>query len=166
MTTSLASAWRPRGELPRFKKLLPQLRDAYVSIAISLPPDVDPEIVRALEALGVCISATQDWSHGRHAALHKALESQSDFIHYCDFDRLLHWVGTQPNEWREIVSKIPSTDCTIVGRTEVAYRTHPQALVQTEAISNAVVSYLLDRTIDVSAGSKAFSRRSGISDGA
>ncbi len=159
MTISLASAWRPRGELPRFIKHLPQLREAYVGIAVSLPPDADREIVRALEALGVCISVTQDWSHGRHAALQKGLESPSDFIHYCDFDRLLHWVGTLPNEWREIVARIPTTECLIVGRTERAYRTHPQALLQTEAISNAVVSHFLGRRMDVSAGSKAFSRR-------
>lgn len=159
MTTSLASAWRPRGELPRFQKHLSQLREVYASIAISLPPDVDREIVRSLESLHVCVVVTQDWSHGRHAALQLALDSHADFIHYADFDRLLHWVETRPNEWREILAAIPMTDCLIVGRTERAYRTHPQALVQTEAVSNAVVSYLLGRTMDVSAGSKAFSRR-------
>lgn len=159
MTLSLASAWRPRGELPRCKKHLALLNEAYAQIAISLPPDVDREIVRALEALGVCTSVTQDWSHGRHAALQKALESSADFVHYVDFDRLLHWVETRPSEWGGVVAKIPTTDCLIVGRTERAYQTHPQTLVQTEAISNAVVSHLLGRTMDVSAGSKAFSRR-------
>lgn len=159
MTLSLGCAWRPRGELSRFTKHLAVLNDVYAHIAISLPPDADREIVRALEALGVCIPVTQDWSHGRHAALQKALESSADFVHYVDFDRLLHWVETRPNEWREIVAKIPTTDCLIVGRTERAYQTHPQALVQTEAISNAVVSHLLGRKMDVSAGSKAFSRR-------
>jgi hypothetical protein len=159
MTLSLASAWCPRGELRRFKKHLPRLCEAYSNIAISLPPDVDREIIHALEALRICLTVTQDWSHGRHAALEKALESRSEFIHYADFDRLLHWVETRPDEWRRIVTRIPSTDCLIVGRTENAYRTHPQALVQTEAISNAVGSHLLGRKIDLSAGSKAFSRR-------
>lgn len=159
MTLSLASAWRPRGELPRFKKDLSLLKEAYASSAISLPPDVDREIVRALESSRVCVVVTQDWSHGRHAALRKALESNADFVHYVDFDRLLHWAETRPHELREIVARIPTTDCLVVGRTEHAYRTHPQALVQTEAISNAVVSHLLSRKMDVSAGSKAFSRR-------
>lgn len=162
MTTSLASSWRPRGELQRFKKHLALLNDAYAHIAISLPPVVDRETVRALEALGVYTTVTQDWSHGRHAALQRALESGADFVHYVDFDRLLHWVETRPNEWREVVAKIPTTECLIVGRTERAYQTHPQALVQTEAISNAVVSHLLGRKMDVSAGSKAFSRRAAV----
>jgi hypothetical protein len=46
----------------------------------------------------------------------------------------------------------------IVGRTEAAYQTHPQALVQTEAVSNRVISYFLGQEMDVSAGCKGFSR--------
>ncbi len=159
MTLSLASAWRPRGELKRFLNHLKQLNQVYSSIAISLPPDADGEIARELQLQNICVVVTRDWSHGRHAALQKASETNAEHIHYCDFDRLLHWVETRPDEWREAVAKIPATDCLIVGRTERAYRTHPLALVQTEAISNAVASHLLGRTMDVSAGSKAFSRR-------
>jgi len=159
MPISLASAWRPRGELGRFQKLLPQLNQVYASIAISLPPDADNEIIRALEAQNICIAVKRDWSHGRHAALAKALESNADHIHYCDFDRLLHWVETRPDEWLDIITQSQTTDCLIVGRTERAYQTHPRALVETEAISNVVASQLLGRKMDLSAGSKSFSRK-------
>lgn len=159
MTISLASAWHPRGELARFQKLLPHLNQVYHSIAISFPPDANKEILRALESQNIGIAVTRDWSHGRHAALEQALETNADFIHYADFDRLLHWVETRPAEWRDIVTKSQLTDCLIVGRTERAYQTHPRALVETEAMSNAVASHFLGRTMDFSAGSKSFSRR-------
>lgn len=158
MTIVLASAWHPRGELARFQKLLPPLKHVYASVAISLPPDTERVYVQTLERDSVNVAVTRDWSHGRHAALAKALESNAGFIHYCDFDRLLHWVETRPEEWREIVAKSQTTDCLIVGRTERAYQTHPRALVETEAISNAVASQFLGHQMDISAGSKSFSR--------
>lgn len=159
MTISLASAWHPRGELARFQRLVPQLGKIYAGIAVSLPPDADVDVIRELESQDVSTTVTRDWSHGRHAALGKALESSADFIHYADFDRLLHWVETSPTEWLDTVARSQTTDCLIVGRTTRAYQTHPRALVDTEAISNAVASYLLGRKVDISAGSKCFSRR-------
>ena len=51
------------------------------------------------------------------------------------------------------------SDFTLNGRTEKAYKTHPQALLQTEKISNFVVSAILGKKVDVSAGSKGFSRQ-------
>ncbi len=99
-----------------------------------------------------------DWSHGRHAALQKALETSAGWIQYADFDRLLRWVETRPEEWRQITMAAGDADCLIIGRTPVAYATHPQALVQTERISNRVISSLLGEEMDVSAGSKVFSR--------
>jgi hypothetical protein len=79
-------------------------------------------------------------------------------VQYADFDRLLRWVETRPDEWREALQRAQRSDCLIIGRTEAAYRTHPQSLVQTEAISNRVVSHLLQMDVDVSAGSKILSR--------
>lgn len=168
MTIALASAWHPRGELARFQKLLPQLNQVYASIAISLPPETEREYVQTLERENIKVAITRDWSHGRHAALTKALDSGQGVqpsplapthIHYCDFDRLLHWVETRPDELGDIITKSQTTDCLIVGRAERAYETHPRALVQTEAISNAVVSQFLGRPMDISAGSKSFSRK-------
>jgi hypothetical protein len=159
MTISLASAWHPRGELGRLERLVPQLRETYSAIAISLPPGPSAELVQALLAHNISVAVTSDWAEGRHAALQAAANSGAEFIHSCDFDRLVHWVETRPTEWRAITTQSQTTDCLVVGRTTAAYQTHPRALIETEAISNAVVSYLVGRRMDVSAGSKSFSRR-------
>jgi hypothetical protein len=160
MSVALATAWNPRGEIGRFLRFADLLEGEYAGIAISLPPGTEPRVLDTLQDLEgfVSVAVTPDWSWGRHLSIEKALEIPSDHIHYADFDRLLRWVETSPHEWRKTVRSIPQFECLIIGRTEPAYKTHPQAIQQTEAISNLVVSYLLGQFVDVSAGSKAFSR--------
>ena len=160
MTIALATAWHPRGELDRFLDLLPVLQEAYSGIAISVPPDIEAVLVKRLQTLrDVELVVTPDWSWGRYVALEQSLKLKGSHIQYADFDRLLRWVETRQDEWREILPVIQEHDCLIIGRSPDSYQTHPQALVQTEAISNQVISYLLGQPLDVSAGSKGFSRR-------
>jgi hypothetical protein len=159
MDLALACAWRPRGEMGRLRRLLPVLRAPYCGMAVSLPPDTHAEQIAQLRQLiGDSVVVTTDWSHGRHAAVEKALEHACTHVQYADMDRLLHWVETFPEEWRRTISRIPQADCLIISRTEEAYSTHPRALRETERISNAVCSHFLGRYADVSAGSKGFSR--------
>jgi hypothetical protein len=158
----LAAAWYPRGELARFKKLLPLLDEWCTGIVVSLPPDLDPVLEMDLGKMHRVITAvTEDWTKGRFTALEKALQFEAEHIQYADFDRLLRWVETRELEWRETLLGAGRSDCLILGRTRAAYATHPRALIQTEAISNQTISHLLgfNVTVDVSAGSKIFSQR-------
>jgi SAM-dependent methyltransferase len=159
MSIALATAWYPRGELPRFIDLLPQLMRCYSGMVVTLPPDVGKDVTQSLGDLNhVRVLVTEDWAGGRHMALQGALEVSTTHIQYADFDRLLRWVETRPEEWLQVVEIIQRTDCLIIGRTERAYGTHPRALTATEAISNQVLSHLLRGSMDFSAGSKGFSR--------
>lgn len=159
MTLALATAWRPRGELGRFENLLPQLWQVFDGIAVSLPPDVERTLLEVLHSIpNLRVVVTPDWSWGRFTALVKALEVPASHILYADFDRMLRWAETRPEEWRRALHSVQSCDCLIIGRTESAYRTHPRALIETEAISNLVVSRLLGFPVDASAGAKGFSR--------
>jgi hypothetical protein len=92
-------------------------------------------------------------------ALKLALDKSTGHIQYADMDRLLRWLETYPEELRETAQAIKAFDCVILGRTERAYNTHPRALRETEVISNKVASFFLGREMDLSAGSKNFSRR-------
>ena len=158
MTIALATAWDPRGEIAHFAYLLPQIQEAYRGIAFSLPPGAAPELWEQLTGLSqVTACVTEDWSHGRYTAMQLAADIAPGYVHYADFDRLLRWVETRPDEWQQVLEKVPEHDCLIMGRSPASYRTHPKALLETEAISNRVVSYLLGQTMDVSAGSKSFS---------
>jgi hypothetical protein len=165
MRVILAATWHPRGELPRILRLLPQLAQVYCGVAVTFPPGTPDGLVEELKhavdryGLPNCLLVTGDWSDGRHLALKIALELAGEHVHYVDFDRLLRWVETREQEWRQAVERLAMSDCLVIGRTPAAYATHPQALVQTELISNRVVSHLLGLPVDVSAGSKGFSRQ-------
>ena len=111
MKISLAAAWRPRGELARFKRLYPELRRAYSSIVISLPPQAEEGLLEQLsEFSGVEVVVTEEWLSGRYAALKRALRYSTEYIQYADFDRLIRWVETQPEEWRRIIEVIKTVD--------------------------------------------------------
>lgn len=160
----LAATWNPRGEIGRLEKLLDRLHQAYAAIHISLPPQPDDPASQAalldrLQGDSLVCHVSSDWSWGRYMAIKNALRSNSPFLHYADMDRLLRWVEQRPDEWLQTIQCIPNCDYLVIGRTLEAYATHPQALVLTEALSNAVISYFVDQAMDVSAGSKGFSRQ-------
>jgi SAM-dependent methyltransferase len=163
MSITLATTWYPRGELPRFTRLLPHLQEIYSEIVISFFPGEDPDVEEQFTS-GIFSSTPKltfykndNRRTGRYMALKKALDTPSGFIHYADMDRLLRWVETKPEEWMQMVEQIEKFDCIIFGRTNAATLTHPQALITTEKISNQVVSHFLNIEMDVSAGSKSFS---------
>lgn len=159
-SVALASAWHPRGELSRFSRLFGILDEYYISFSISLPPKVDLQVMTDLEGIdeNILVVRTKDWSEGRYVALKSAMDFGSSHVHYIDFDRLLRWVETRPGEWRQTLDYLVRKDCLIMGRTPGAYQSHPLALQRTEEISNSVISYLIGKEMDFSAGSKSFSK--------
>lgn len=165
MTIGLTTTWNPRGELVRFEKLLPLLKQTYQGIVISFPPHADHGIIRRFTQgsfsrhADLMVFVNHDWSAGRYMALRGGIQFPVDHVQYADMDRLLRWVEVFPHDWQQAVQAIQQTDCLILGRTQVAYATHPQNMIQTEALSNCVVSNLLGQPVDVSAGTKGFSRQ-------
>jgi len=155
----LACTWHPRGELPRLRQLLPRLYEAYTGLALALPPDVDGEEALAIQELvGSIPIIPPSWSHGRHAALQRALDFPGDHVHYADLDRLLHWVEAYPEEWQRTLAVIPEHDCLVLGRTRRAWETHPRAMWETERSINEIFSHLLGQALDLGAGSRGLSR--------
>lgn len=159
MNAALATTWNPRGEEQRLLLLLPILHQSYTSIVIVFRPEIDVHIPELLQKEKVILVNSPEWGWGRYLALKTALATDAEVIHYADMDRLLRWVETRPEEWKESLLSIQSKDCVVFGRTEVAYQTHPEAMIQTEQISNLVTSYFIGQHMDVSAGSKVFSRK-------
>lgn len=163
MSLALTTTWNPRGEFARLARLYPVLSEVYDWIVISLPPHTDPQMPAALHDLGPYVRAfiNREWPQGRYMALRTALETPVRYLQYADMDRLLRWIELRPEEWRVTAERIRRSDCLVIGRTEQAYATHPRSLVETEAISNRTVSHLLgsERVLDVSAGSRGFSRQ-------
>ena len=159
MSVALACTWRPHGELPRLQTFLPQITALYSHVVVAL---IDPDATTrtALESLPeIQLVLPPDGAHSRIAALNAAYATGADTVHYCDMDRLIRWIETRPEELRRTVEVMPSADCLILGRSEAAYATHPEAMRSTERIINEVASHLLDLPVDICAGTKGLSRR-------
>jgi SAM-dependent methyltransferase len=165
LSLCFTSTWNPRGELPRLQRLLPGLLTLYDWLVIVVPPVVGAGDLDGLRRLAgdlngrLAFQSVPDWKDGRRAALQLVLESPAEHIQYADLDRLLRWQETRPQELARLAAEVRRWDCLVIGRTAAAYATHPQALIQTEELSNRMGSYLLGRPMDLSAGSKGFSRR-------
>jgi hypothetical protein len=159
MSITLTCTWNPRGEASRFINIYPHLIAAYKEVYVILPPTADQTQIEILQPLDrVNLQISSDWSWGRYLALKQTQKTPAPFIHYADLDRLIRWIETRLQEWQEAVEQIQHHDCLVIGRTEKAWDTHPQALRQTENISNQLFSFLLGKNLDISAGSKGFSR--------
>ena len=159
MTVTLAATYDPRGEMSRLQRFYPLFQAVYADIIISLPPHAPDADVTAIQHLpGADVFVNADWTHGRYGVLQKSLEKPGSHVHYVDLDRLLRWVELHEHEWRQTVGSVQQADCLVIGRTEWAWETHPQALRQTEKIPNRLFSSLLGQELDLSSGSKGFSR--------
>jgi hypothetical protein len=162
VSVALAIAWRPdEYEFQRFQRLYPQILEYYTGIAIASPPGVNPDYIRILDSLpDVIFTVSREPSDSwRHITVQQALGFNTDYIHYCDGDRAMLWLDTQPEDLQRTLAAIQQVDCLIIGRSESALKSYPDALKHTERIINAVFSYLLEQEVDLGAGSRGLSRK-------
>ena len=161
MSITLAATWHPHGELPRALRMLDDLVALYADVFIAVPPDRRRVVSALFEHPAIHLVPEADWFGARYHAVQNALASGSSAIHYCDFDRLLHWLECYPAELKSTLEHLPQTDCLIIGRTERAWTTHPRCMIETEILFNRTFSHLLnsDYLIDFGAGARGLSKR-------
>ncbi len=164
MSVVLAATWHPRGETLRFRRLYPDLARVFPHMVVVVPPTTHAGLVLSLRVHDKLTTVvTDDWPGGRRESLEHALSAvpntSASHLMYADMDRLLRWAETNYDELRQTVKRVQIADYLVIGRTPEAYATHPQALVQTERISNEVFSALLEMPLDLSAGAKGMSIR-------
>lgn len=143
------------------RRLLPRITELYEAVAIAPTSLTSPRMLDALQGAVVeplaesngCIGV------GRRHALRMGLRTGADHLHYCDFDRLLHWIGAYPEELSLAIDRIREHDYLILGRTDRAFATHPRVQRDTESITNHAFSLWFGRQVDVSAGACGVSRR-------
>jgi hypothetical protein len=159
VSVALACTWRPRAEGRRWQQLGAQLGRLYQRVIVVVPTDADHEQVQSLPAtLDIELHVASRPSCQRYEALQHAWRSGAGYIHCADGDRLLHWAETRFDELGAAVAAVQQSDCLIFGRSDRALATHPRTLRETEAIINAVGSYLLRQPVDLGGGARGFSR--------
>ncbi len=142
-------------------RLLAPLSKLYEAVIVVPTSATSPRLLEALHGTVVQPLAESNGSIGigRRHTLRLGLESSASHLHYCDFDRVLHWMGRYPQELASVLEAIQRHDYLILGRTERAFATHSRVQRDTETITNHAFSLWFGRPVDVSAGSCGVSRR-------
>lgn len=159
----LAVTHDPKGKnLALFQSLQDALKDIYGELFLTISEESSPELINVVEnsEFNVKRIPKQGAAHARREVVKFGLTGQSSYFHYCDFDRLLTWANNYLMELKQLVSRMPSYDYLILGRTERAMNTHPPEWIETEKITNKICSLELGKEVDITAGSCSFSRES------
>lgn len=165
-----ATHHEPQGRLDTTaQRWLPTLSEYYAAMVVVITPDTPSGTREMFAAAGVqVVSGAADWPVGhrylglwRRAAVEAALRvaPAAGFIHFCDFDRLLHWVEYHGDELAQTIERITAYDFTVLGRTPRAFATHARVQRDTEAIINDVFATVSGRSWDVTAAARGLSYR-------
>jgi hypothetical protein len=145
---------------------LPTLVDRYEALVVRCSPKTHPAILDLLRCHGVTVHVGEDKVESIHniggvrkEALRAGLQAGTTHLQLCDFDRLIHWSATYPQELENVIADIANHDLLVLGRTERAWATHPPYQAETEPLFNQVFALVTGLPWDVGAGSRGVSRR-------
>jgi hypothetical protein len=163
----VATVHDPRNRLTALaRQHLPTLLNVYRGVMLLCSHATSREAIALLRELGATAIRDEDepeerfyFGHKRRQALRLGLTSDASHLHLCDFDRVLHWTATYADELGQTVAAIPDYDLLILGRTPRAFESHPPYQTRTETLANHAFKLAYGQEIDVTAGSRALSRR-------
>lgn len=162
MVALVSTMHDPEGRMVEATKLLiDRLLEIYEAVVVAPTSHTSHDMFEALKGATVepleesdgCIGV------GRRYALRMGLTTSASHLQYCDFDRILHWIGHYPDELTSTLEQLQRYDYTIIGRTERAFASHPRVQRDTEAVTNHAFSLWFGRPVDISAGSCGLSRQ-------
>ncbi|MBI1802740.1 MAG: hypothetical protein HYR71_14030 [Chloroflexi bacterium] len=168
MAVALATTHHdPDGRLyAQTARMLPRLEQVYTSIDAVITPHTQPATQELLCAAGVRLTLG-DGTDGyfqlgrwRRLAVERALHSSpaATHIHFCDFDRLLHWAEYYWDELQETLTRLQAYDFTILSRTATALASHPRVQRDTETLVNHIFGLASGHMWDVTAAARGLSR--------
>ena len=145
-----------------FKQLQLSLEEIYAELFIAISDESSLELIKVIRQskFNYKIIPKNGAANARREALKFALTGTSQNYHYCDFDRILTWGKNRLEELKIVIEDIPNYEYLIIGRTVGAMNTHPIEWIETEKISNKICSLELNKEVDITAGSCAFSKAS------
>ena len=130
----------------------PTLSKIYSKMYVVVTSATDPATVNELEKAGVNVEiqegggvGLQYISDARKQAIRASLLNGHSHTHFIEIDRLMQWVCNYPEELASIVTQIPEHDFLVIGRTKRALSTHTRCQIETEGLTNKVISLLTGR---------------------
>jgi hypothetical protein len=169
MLVALATAYHDANDrmFDQIARLLPVISSIFPHIAVQASSMAPQRSLQLLQQAGAAIeqasaaepTGAAQLGNVRRLALNLALRSHASVVMYFDFDSLLHWIETYPDELRSVVTNLGAFDMTIIGRTPRAFDTHPESQRVTEAWVNRAFARLTGHAWDVMRSGRGISRR-------
>ncbi|WP_430609503.1 hypothetical protein [Enterococcus sp. DIV0876] len=151
-------------EVSDVSTVLDFLANCFEGVFLAISDVTDPLLTHLLNAHHQCktmIIPANGAGDARRKAVRAAKEAYPALTSFqlCDFDRLLTWQTSFPDELAQISQlEIGKETYCILGRTPQAFDSHPQAWRVTEALVNQVAQACFQlEDVDITAGSEIFS---------
>jgi hypothetical protein len=149
------------------QRVLPQLLRHYSGAAVLATAPSHPDTLELLENHGLRLRVQPadapiglpTIGRARREALALGVETGRACLHFCDWDRILHWAEFYAGELAAVLEGAERHDCTVHGRTKRAFQSHPRAQRDTEAIGNQAFALASGQPWDITAVSRALSLR-------
>lgn len=125
---------------------LTNLFDAIILVSSPFTPN---DYLEGFKQNGWTVIKRKDNKIGKtyFEAVKQSLKTNPDYILYCDFDRILHWVHHFPGELKSVVKmleqesvKKKKIDYIICERRPEDYKAHQESLYYTEQLPNKIIS--------------------------
>ena len=132
------------------KSVLPIIKELFSkSIVCCTPPTID-KVSNFLEpnddfevVKGPNMIQIDNYKEAISVAIDSIESPISEKILYIDFDRLIHWASSFPDELTNTLKNNSDVEYLHIGRTSRAFETHPLTQRETESIINDFVSKIL-----------------------
>lgn len=136
--------------LERNKQNIP---DDVKGSVIAVTPQTTLSVYNLLKDMGFRLIEGGPYGFGRNSALKESLKDTNETTFFvCDFDKFLHWIETDNNEFVNLFSRDFKYDLNIVARSESARETYPQSWLETEYIVTKIIGKILGKNVDLMNG--------------
>jgi hypothetical protein len=139
-----------------------RVRGNYAHALVAASAATDPRSRAGLAAAGweVIDGADEGSDRGLRALVRRGLTRPEERIHYCDLDRLVHWLATFPEELAALPAVWHRADLVMLARSPRAFATHPPCQTLTEGPINRLIAARIGVPgADAFSGSYLWSRR-------
>ncbi len=132
---------------------LNNIPDEVKGSVIAVTSQTTLKVYDLLKKMGFVLIEGGPYGYGRVAALKESLKDTAEDIFFvCDFDKFLHWIETDKNEFVSMFHRDYKYDLSVVARGEGARETYPQSWLETEYIVTKIIGKILGKNVDLMNG--------------
>jgi len=155
--------WARRLSMPGDTLMLSwqQVRANYSEALAVASPSTDSRTIATLKQAGWRVENGSDGvDRGLWAMVQLGLDQPVERIHFCDLDRVIHWLHRFPEELRCLPEVWGRADLVMLARSQRAFASHPACQTLTEGLANRVIAARIGLVgADAFSGSYVWTRR-------